>query len=112
MRLEQCHDTSAHLPPNVPRLYGWRGRWSAAWLSPSLRRLPRLCGCWCLLGALWRERGTAGHVEEALVLLLHLRQHLYQLCLTLMSFSQHEACRIEFPLQDINETLLHGERYR
>jgi len=73
-------------------------------------RLPRLRGSWGILGGLERYRG-AGHIEEALVLLLHLRQHLYQLCLTLMGLSQQEACRIEFPLQDLNETLLHGERH-
>jgi len=103
MLLEEGQNSLTHGPTWVA---------SRRWCSGGyLRRGRGLRGSWGILGALWRKRGTAGHVEEALVLLLHLRQHLYQLCLTLMGFSQQEACRIEFPLQGLNETLLHGERH-
>jgi hypothetical protein len=50
-----------------------------------------------------------GHVEEALVLLLNLRQHLYQECLTFVRFSEQDGFprprRVQFFLKDLDETL-------
>jgi len=76
MRLEQGHDTSAHLSPHIPRLRGWLALGRVLARPSSLRRCLRLRGSWAVLGRFLGCR--AGHVEEAVVAVLHLLHHVEQ----------------------------------
>ena len=109
MVLEQGHDTPAH---GATCVFWWRVLWQD-W-----------CGCGEACGAHWGlwagGRHRAGHVEEALILLVHLCQELEQLCLTfvcrlcqLCLTLMHPLCQQcltlagggEFPLEHINKAL-------
>ena len=108
--MEERDHPPPHVAPRVTRRTGV-GDWSR-------RTSGKLRGSWGILGA--RRGWCVGHVEEALVLLVHLCHQLEQLCLTfvcrlcqLCLTLVHPLCqecftragRVEFSLQRLDETL-------
>lgn len=73
MLLEERDDAPAHITPRDDRDGAWLARWGGLPLTTAPWNRLRLRGSWTILGRF--SQGTAGHVEEALVLLLHLCQH-------------------------------------
>jgi len=57
---------------------------------------------------LWRERGTAGHVEEAVIAVLHVLKHVEQECFTVACGLCIVAGFLEFVTQGLELFAQHG----